>query len=149
MSGHTPRRSTQALVLALLVLAAIQGCSPNRPTFVDTGASYNQKSVLALAASVETTSLAQTSTERATALRHEALTALRSSGERAVPVADLITRTFPADTRGVPVYFERASFDGKLAIIMIEATGPPKGKLSSKRVWVLDENGAVLFFGGR
>jgi hypothetical protein len=117
--------------------------------FVDANTSYTEASVTKLAEGIDTSKLASTPSDQAAALRHEALTALRSRGGRAVPVADMLTRTFSADTRGVPVYFERATFDGKPAVVVVEAAGPEKGNLTTKRTWVLDENGGVLFVGAR
>jgi len=137
------------LAFVLAALAVLPGCSPKGPVFVDSNNSYDQTSVMRLAESIDTTKLAGTPSDKAADLRHKALTALRSEGGRAVPVADMLTKTFPADTRAVPVYFERATFDGKPAIIVVEAAGPKEGKLSARRVWVLDEQGGVLFMGSR
>lgn len=144
-----PRRPGNAvlLVLALAVFVVVAGCSPKGPTFVDADASYDQASVMKLAESVDTTALAQTPSEKAPDLRHEALTSLRSRGVRAAAVADMMTRTFSAETRAVPVYFERATFRGKPAVVVVEAAGPPEGKLTARRIWVLDEQGGVLFMG--
>jgi len=142
-------RIVVVLLLVLAVFAAPLGCSKQGPRFVDGGASFDEKSVMALADGVDTSRLANTPSDKAQGLRHKALTALRSGGGRAVPVADMLTKTFSAETRGVPVYFERATFGGKQAVIVIEAAGPAKGKLTAKRVWVLDEQGGVLFVGNR
>jgi len=84
-------------------------------------------------------------TSDATDLRHEALVALRKRGGDAAATADLITRTFPADTRSVPVYVERATVDGKRALVVVEATGPKSGSLDAKRMWVFDGQGNVIF----
>ena len=102
---------------------------------------------MTLADSVDTSKLANTPSEDAVALRHKALTKLRSKGGNAVLVADMLTKTFSAETRSVPVYFERATYKDKPAVVVIEAAGPAEGKLSTKRVWVLDEQGGVLFVG--
>jgi hypothetical protein len=142
------RRLLATLMLVLGLTVLLMGCSAKGAPFVDSGASYDKASVMKLAAGVDTAKLATTPSSEATYLRHKALTALRSRGGRAVPVADMLTKTFPADTRGVPVYFERATFNDKPAVVMIEAAGPANGKLMAKRVWVLDEEGNVLFVGG-
>ena len=63
--------------------------------------------------------------------------------------ADLVTSTFPPETRGVPVYFERALYKGKSALMVIEAAGPQDGTLRAKRLWVLNEKGEVLFVGSK
>jgi hypothetical protein len=147
--GSRPFKSIATLAVLVVLSAAPFGCSSKGSTFVDNNASYDQASVMKLAAGIDTSKLASTPSDKAADLRHEALTELRSRGGRAIPVADMITKTFPAQTRGVPVYFERATFGGKPAVVVIEAAGPAKGKLSTKRVWVLDENGGVLFVGNR
>jgi len=148
LSGSRRLRDAAALALAALAaVAVLAGCSPKGPAFVDAGNSYDQTSVAALAESVDTTALAGTPSEKAEDLRHDALTALRSRGGSAVAVADMVTKTFSAETRAVPVYFERATFNGKPAVIMVEAAGPAGGTLSARRIWVLDEEGGVLFMG--
>jgi hypothetical protein len=105
--------------------------------------------VMKIVDTVDASQFANTPSDQAADLRHKALTALRARGGRAVPVADMLTRTFSAETRGVPVYFERATYGGKPAVVMVEVAGPAKGKLAKKRLWVLDEQGGVLFVGGR
>ena len=137
------------LLLAFIIMAAISGCSKPSVTFVDTGASYDETSVMTIAEGVDMSRLAKTLSADAPGLRNKALTELRSSGGNAAPVADMLTRTFSAETRGVQVYVERATFGGKPAVVMIEAAGPKEGKLTAKRVCVLDEQGGVLFVGSR
>jgi hypothetical protein len=146
---RSQRLRAAMLVLVLGLALVLTGCSEQEAPFVDGGATYDKTSVMKLAEGVDTAKLAATPSSEATYLRHKALTSLRTRGERAVPVADMLTKTFSAETRGVPVYFERATFDNKPAVIMIEAAGPANGKLIAKRVWVLDEAGNVLFVGGR
>jgi len=57
----------------------------------------------------------------------------------------MLTRTVEPETRGVPVYVELASVDGTAAVIVVEATGPKSGTLDSKRLWVLNADGDVIF----
>jgi hypothetical protein len=143
------RLPVATLALALVLGAALSGCSSQGATFVDNKASYDESSVMNLASGIDASKLANTPSKDAAALRHHALTALRSRGGAAVPVADMLTRTFSAETRAVPIYFERATFKGKPAVVVIEAAGPAKGKLTTKRVWVLDEQGGVVFMGAQ
>jgi hypothetical protein len=146
----TGRPRSVAIVAAMFsVVVVLVGCSSRGTVFVDGGTSYDAATVMKVAEGIDTSQFANTPSDQAPDLRHKALTALRSQGGRAVPVADMLTKTFPAETRGVPVYFERATFNGKNAVIMIEAAGPANGKLTAKRVWVLDEQGGVLYVGGR
>jgi hypothetical protein len=140
--------ATAAMLLVIAALGAVVvGCSAQGATFVDANGSYTESSVMKLASGIDSSKLAGTSADQSTDLRHDALTTLRSRGGSAVPIADMLTKTFSAETRGVPMYVERASFNGKPAVVMIEAAGPARGKLSTKRVWVLDEQGDVLFVG--
>jgi hypothetical protein len=139
-----------ALMLVLACLAGAAGCSSaNSPRFVDKGASYDASSAVALSGRLDIQKLKGVATSESADLRHEALVSLRARGGRAAEVADVLTKTFPSDTRAVPIYFERATFDGKPVILVIEAAGPANGTLSTKRVWVLDEQGNVVFMGSR
>jgi hypothetical protein len=84
-----------------------------------------------------------------TELRHEALTALRKEGKQASDAADLITKTLPSQSQGVPIYVERASVGGQPAYVLVEVIGPSDGKLTTKRLWALSDAGAVLYVGTR
>jgi hypothetical protein len=90
-----------------------------------------------------------TSVADSSKLRHQALADLRKNGADASAAADLITKTLPADSQGVPVYVERASVGDQPAYLYVEAIGPANGKLTTKRLWVLSATGAVLFVGTR
>jgi hypothetical protein len=147
--GSRLRPTLTALALCFVLSFGIAGCAAPKAEFIDAKASYTEASAKALADRIDASKLANTATDQAAALRHEALTELRSRGGRAVLVADMLTKTFSAQTRGVPIYFERATFNGTPAVVVVEATGPPAGKLTTKRVWILDENGGVLFMGAK
>ena len=139
-----------ALLAATMLLAAsltVSGCAPKGPTYVDAGASYSQSSLASVYALADTSKLSSQSAADTTKLRHDALTGLRRQGGSAVAAADLMTKTFPPSTRGVPVYVERAVYNGAQALIVVEAIGPATGKLTTKRLWVLSNAGAVLFVG--
>lgn len=147
MRRHTTSHSlTVALVLCALLLT---GCAPTGPKWVDSGASYTDKTVASIYSAADITALTGVSTSDATQRRHDALLALRKLGGSASDAADLITKTLPADTRGVPVYIERAQFNGQPSLVVAEATGPASGKLTTKRLWVLSAKGAVLYVGTR
>ena len=142
------RAARLVLVKALTPLALamlLTGCSSADPVYVSKGTSYTAATIASVFDIADTT---EPATESAL-LRHSALAALRRSGADASAVADLLTRSFPSDTRGVPVYVERATFDGKPAVVVVEATGPSGGHLDSKRIWVLGERGDVYFAGSR
>ena len=136
-----------AAATLLAVSLAVSGCAPKGPTYVDAGASYSQSTLASVYALADTSKLASQSAADTTKLRHDALTGLRRQGGTAAAAADLMTKTFPPSTRGVPVYVERALFDGKQALVVVEAIGPATGKLTTKRLWVLSDSGSVLFVG--
>jgi predicted small lipoprotein YifL len=134
---------------AAMLISLLSGCAPKGPVYVDAAASYDKTSALAILAAADASNYASRPTSDGVELRHDALAELRRKSPSASGVADLITTTFPRATSGVPVYVEKATFEGKPAVIVVEATGPPSGKLSSKRIWVLGENGDILFAGSR
>lgn len=134
-------RSVRSLLAALLLLTVLlAGCADRSPAWIDRGNSYTSSSVRDLLDKVDTSKLAKTPTEAAQGLRQDALVALRNRGSGAVDAATLITATFPADTRAVPVYVEKATVGGRSALIVIEAWGPAGAMLSLERLWVLDSN---------
>jgi hypothetical protein len=137
------------VALAMALALVLSGCSPTGPQWVDSGGTYTTKTVSNVYAKADIAKYAEVSAADTTKLRHDALTGLRKQGAAASDAADLLTRTLPADSRGVPVYVEKASFDGKPSVILVEAIGPAKGKLTTKRLWVLSASGAVLFVGTR
>jgi hypothetical protein len=138
-----------ALIASAAIVLALAGCGVPAPTYVSDGGSYTAEEVLRLPSKLEPGDLADEAAERSAELRHEALVKLRRQGPDAAEVASLITRTFPADTLGVPFYVERATFDGGPAIVIVEAIGRPGGSLSDERVWVISDSGDVLISGTR
>lgn len=136
---------TWRLLALLAIVLMLPGCSSSAPTVVDSGTSYTAPSAQAKLAALSTAAYGSAAVADAPALRSKALTALRSKGQLGSQSADLITRTFPPDTKAVPVYIEKARFEGKPAILVVEAYGPEGGDLTHKRLWVLSSNGEVLF----
>lgn len=137
------------LAMALALGLTASGCTPRRLTFVDNGTAYDKTTVAATLDGADIDRLSSKSTSESATLRHEALTELRTQSDSAAKVADMLTKTFSADMRGVPVYVERATFEGKPAVIVVEAAGPRGSTLGTKRLWVLDEKGDVLFVASR
>ena len=133
------------LTLSFGGLALAGGCAPGGPTYVDQGTHYTLASVDGVFSSADTRRYTDRPTSAAVGLRHDALVALRKRGGNAASAAELVTRTFPADTRSVPVYVERATVENKPALVIVEATGPKEGTLKAKRLWVLDNQGNVIF----
>jgi hypothetical protein len=135
--------------VALLTLVLLAGCVHSGPTWVDSGSSYALADLSQLYAKADISRYESSPASHSVTLRHDALTALRSKGDAPASAADLITRNLPADTRGVPVYVEKATVNDAPAYIIIEATGPANGNLTTKRMWVLSDKGAVVFVGTR
>ena len=135
--------------VALLALVLLAGCVHSGPTWVDSGSSYTLADLSQLYAKADISRYENSPTSHSGTLRHDALTALRSKGDAPASAANIITRNLPADTRGVPVYVEKATVDNAPAYIIIEATGPASGDLTTKRMWVLSDKGAVVFVGTR
>ncbi len=143
---HVSLRNLALSVFVLGVMATgVVGCASRGPVWVSEQSAYTTKTVETVFDAADTSQLTDQPTEDAAALRHDALAALRKSGADASGVADMLTRTFEPETRGVPVYVELASVDGTTAVIVVEATGPKSGTLDSKRLWVLDADGDVIF----
>lgn len=143
------RRNLALLCIAMLFVLAATACSPSGPAWVDSGASYSTTTLPSIFAKVDISKYADVSAQDTTKLRHQALTDLRKRGSAASTAADLITKTLPPDSRGVPVYVERAAVGGQPAFVLVEAIGPANGKLTTRRLWALSESGAVLFVGTR
>lgn len=78
-------------------------------------------------------------------LRSQSLTALRAKGDPQAELADLLTRSFPAEARSVPYYFEEATVDGREAWIVAEVWGSEGGELKNGRIWAFDRaSGDIL-----
>ena len=133
------------LILAVASLAFVIGCAPKGPVYVDQGSTYTFASVNGILRRSDASSMTNRPTSEAAGLRHEALVALRRRGGTAASAAELITRTFPSDTRSVPVYVEWALVGGTRSVVVVEATGPRNGMLNAKRLWVLDSHGNIVF----
>lgn len=135
------------IVLVVLAVLAVllTGCTSDAPEFVDAGATYTQAQLQDKLASIDTESLKQTPVLQASALRTKSLAALRGEGEVAAAAATLITKSFPSRTAAVPVYVEKAKYSSDTVLIIVEAYGPSAGALDRKRLWVIGEDGQVLF----
>lgn len=125
------------------------GCARRSVAYVDDARTVTQAAALRIADVTESGALSERRVSEAPALRHQALTDLRSFGERASATSGLITRTFPADSPSVPFYVEEVRFEGRRAVLILEAIGRPGGRLSDERVWVIDRSGDVLLSGVR
>jgi len=136
-----------AFVVSLLVVAP--GCSADSPRFVDSGGAYTQADITGVLDVVDSSSALGKPTSESSQLRSAALVSLRGQGEAAETAASLITKTFQSSTPGVPVYVERATYNGTPALVIVELIGPRDGSLVDKRIWVIDDAGLVLYSGTR
>jgi hypothetical protein len=134
------RRAASVLLACAIVALAIAGCSSTfSVAFVDTNATYDTSKLQKLLADTAAADrVSESTTAEAAELRHEALVQIRSHGAGGSSAADLITRTFPASTKSVPIYAEWATVEGAESLILIEAWADPSGKLGSKRLWVIN-----------
>ena len=147
---HLSRAARAFALLALVAAAALlPGCSHKGPPFVEQGSTYTTQTVDAVYDRADVSKLANVSVDKADALRHDALTGLRSRGTNGATVADLITKTLQSEQRAVPIYVELATVSGKHAVVLVEAVGKPGGTLDRKRLWVFDEGGNVIYAGSR
>lgn len=144
-----PTDRLRACLLATLLLLLLAGCERPRIVYVDEDRSYTDESALALSERLNPGELAEKPADESKELRHDALVQLRGMGPEASEAAELITATFSSSTQGVPFYVERATYGSKPVIVMVEAIGPPDGRLLDERVWVLGEGGEVLLSGTR
>jgi hypothetical protein len=131
-------------VCGLTSVLLLAGCAGQPTTFVSEGGSYDASSAVDRAEDADLGSLAKEPSDRASDLRRRALVSLRKQGDEQQRAAELITRTFPAETRAVPFYIERASYENTPGYLIVEALGRPDETLSRKRLWIIDEKGEVL-----
>lgn len=134
------------LLLVLLVATALlTGCSRYTPTLVDKGSSYSRANIDPVLASVSVAAYSNTPVSKGPDLRTKALVALRAKGRLGDDIATLVTKTFPPATAAVPVYVEKATYEGQQAFIIVEAYGASGGNLEHKRLWIVSPTGELLF----
>lgn len=133
------------MATVILVTVSLAGCARSGPAYAETANEYSAANVDVLFENARATDTEGQASSRSEELRHRALVDLRDQGPGASAAADLITDTFPVDTRGVPVYVERAAFGGAEAVFLLEAIGPQGGSLDDTRLWVISEAGEVLY----
>ena len=143
------RLNARALFIVVLMAFALSACSPVSAQLVDEDAAYTSENVDAILESIDTGDVEGRPVTEAEELRTAALVSLRNQGDDGTGIADLITATFPPDTRGVPVYAERATFNGQDAWVVIEVIGREGGTLEDMRLWVLSDDGEILYSANR
>ena len=134
-----------AVFAGLVMVLFCAACAATGPEWVDEGREYTLDEAKALLNSTDAGDLETQAVEGADELRADALAELRSEDDQAAAAADLITATFPVQTKAVPFYVERATVDGTPTVIVVEAWGPREGVLELRRIWVIGEDsGNVL-----
>lgn len=140
---------TRHVVPVILALALLVGCSQKpRIQFIPDGGTYTTDSAMEAARAVDIGAAADLDVEDAAEARQDALASLRSVEGSASAFADLFTKTFPADTRSVPVYAEGAEVDGRPAWIVVEAWGGRSGGLDKRRIWILTQGAGDVISSG-
>jgi hypothetical protein len=124
-------------LIALLAALSSTGCaSASRVTYIPEGTSYTAESLTEALQSSDPGPAADVSTEEASDVRQSALADLRSQGDDAALLADVLTTEFPADVSAVPYAAEHGTYEDRDAWIVFEAWGEADAKLSGRRVWV-------------
>lgn len=134
MRRLAPRTLTLIALAAVLVLA---GCGRPAVRFIPEGGQYSLPDARAKARTLSSP-YSHTATDDAADARKTALVGLRREGTVGAEAADILTARFPSDASGVPYYVEAATINGRAAWFVVEATPGSDGKLSARRLWVLD-----------
>src|SRR5574340_850772 len=115
------RSSTRRLTLSLVtvMVLAIAACSPSaRVTYIPEGASYTKDDLVTVLEDADPGGVVRIAAEDIAAKRQEALADLRSHGEDAAAIADILTAEFPLDVTAVPFLVERGTYEGESAWIV-------------------------------
>lgn len=142
------RRYTPCIIviLALALALPLTACSRPQAIMVDEGNSYDMESVAELQSTIERPGVEGSPVSEASALRREALIALRSQDSSGAELAEFITKTLPDNGRSVPYYGEAAIVNGTSAWILLELWGAAGETLDHVRIWVFDRaTGDILF----
>lgn len=124
-------------ILGALALLLLTACARGSIIYVDESNSYASQDLGAMAAKIDRPSFSGDPVADSEQLRHLQLVALRKD-DATRPLADLLSEAFPAETRSVPYYAERANVDGRDAWVVVEVWGSADGELDRSRVWAFD-----------
>jgi hypothetical protein len=146
--GRSPRTTRTSLFVVLIItMLSLAACGPSvSVSFEPDGGSYDEQSVDSVLAGTDISHLEDVDANEAPETRREALVDLRTQGDDASSVADLLMDGFPVQTRAVPVLVEGATFDGEDAWVIVEAWGEEGGVLEHRRVWVFARDSGDLLF---
>lgn len=125
------------LLLVSLVALAVSSCaSTSEVNFIPEGGSYAASDLEQALVESDAGASAEVTADDAPEVRQDALANLRTHGEQAAELADLLTREFPADVTAVPYQVELGTYEGEQAWLVYEAWGEPDSELSFRRIWV-------------
>ncbi len=137
------RRITVALLGLCLIFA--HGCtSPARISYIPDGGSYTESDLPDILDAAERGGLADMPSSEVADARQDALADLRTHGEDAAALADVLTHQFPVDVHAVPTEVHATTYDGQAAWVVIETWGEPGEPLSSVRLWVFSREDPTL-----
>lgn len=132
-------RHYPAIVGLLFAALFVAGCSGRiQITYADSDRSFSGAMIGEALVDVDVPEFYGEPVADAADLRSQSLTALREKGRSQADLADLLTRSFPAEARSVPYYFEEATVDGREAWLVAEVWGSEGGDLSNGRIWAFD-----------
>lgn len=129
------------LVLALLAALAIPACAARaRATYIPEGGDYVAEDLPVALEEPAPDRISRITVDDAPAVRQEVLADLRTHGDEAARLADVLTSEFPTDVAAVPYVVERGTFDSEPAWIVFEAWGDAGESMTLRRVWVFSRN---------
>lgn len=122
---------------ALLATVALTACgSASSVTYIPEGATYTSESIVTALEASDAGAAARVTSEEAPDVRQSALASLRTNGDEASRLADMLTKEFPSDVLAVPYAIEHGTYADEDAWIVFEAWTSEPGTLSGRRVWV-------------
>jgi hypothetical protein len=131
------------LLVGSLIVTACSG--QVQATLEPEGAPLDLAAVEQLARATDISSVSSIDVADAPDIRDEVLRDLRTRGAVGDRAATLLTRGFPPRTAAIPVLVRASLVDGSAALIVVEASGDPTGRLIHRRLWVFDAtSGAVV-----
>lgn len=121
----------------LLATVALTACgSASRVTYIPEGAAYTSESIVAALEASDAGPASRVTAEEAPEVRQAALADLRTNGDEAARLADMLTAEFPSDVLAVPYAVEHGTYEGEDAWIVFESWTGEGPDLSGRRIWV-------------
>lgn len=122
---------------ALLATVALTACgSASRVTYIPEGAAYTSESIVTALEASDAGPASGVTAKEAAEVRQSVLADLRTNGDEAARLADMLTAEFPSDVLAVPYAVEHGTYEGEDAWIVFESWTSDGPELSGRRVWV-------------